>query len=709
MKSKLVVGGGVFLFTLWLFLFSFNSLASPLEIWHWRTQLQGESVYNLIYAQDKFVAAGAGGALLTSPDGENWTPQKSGTSLGLSGLTYGNGIFLATSVSGYPFDHASILTSSNGIDWSTTPTNLGIGSVVFGNGLFVGISSGYQGSSTICVSSNGLDWSVPVSHYEQRPDYSVPRRWDLTNYYFANIVFGNGTFVIIGTRVSGVYELLSMPSETFDNFVLTSTDGLTWVEHLLGDDLSDWYSYSTSITFGAGKFVANSRKLITSQDGINWKVIEPTSNEDQPRELLYAGGLFMGCDYYGAFFTSEDGSHWIRQELGPVWPRFFAAYGHGKFLAFSQDGVLLNSTNGTNWSRQQAASPDLLDITFTNEQFIAVGANGTIQTSTNAQDWVKQSSGLEDSTGTNFLRRIVYAQGKYVAVGNNSGTSNAIIVTSSNVLNWSSVEGVAARALEGIAHGNGRYVAVGCDSLLTNGVLLTSPDAKQWTAQNVNSCPALHAVAFGDGQFVAAGDKGTLLTSSNSLDWTPHPYITTYKIQSVAFANHRFVAGAEGDYPTILVSTNGLDWQSFSAPIKSLHQIVYAAGRFIAAGTNGLAASSDGAHWTPLQVPFTTFRGVAYGQGTFVAVGIGGAILQSDPWSSDLDFIQLGYPKALPDHLATLKVMAPTGLAFDLQTSDNLVDWTSVGAGVATFEATAFLDNSTMTYPHRYYRAVIRK
>lgn len=710
MKLKLVGGAREFLFIVGLVFFSIHTLAGPLDTWHWRTQLQGDNLYNLIYAQDKFLAAGAGGALLSSPDAENWTLQKSGTSLSLSGLAYGNGIFLATGIPGYPFDHSSILTSSNGIDWSTTTTNLGIGSVVFGNGLFVGTGTGYQGGGSICVSSNGLDWSVPVSHYELHPDYSNPQRYDITNYYFISMAFGNGTFVAIGERVTGVYQWLSMPYEIWESIIFTSTNGINWEEQVLGPELSGWGGFPVSVAFGAGKFVALSKKLIHSPDGLHWEIQDRSESDGLPNNLDFNGGLFMGFTSQGILLTSEDGTHWNKQDLGADCPSSFAAYGHGKFLAFSQDGALLHSTNGTNWSRKPAASPDLLDITYANEQFVAVGANSAILTSTNAIDWVKPNPGLEENSGTNFLRRIIYAQGQYVAVGNNGGTSNAIVVTSSNVLNWSEVEGVAACALEGIAYGNDRYVAVGCDSRLTNGVLLTSLDAKQWTAQNLNGCPALHGVAFGDGQFVAVGEQGTLLTSSNSLDWTPHPYITSYKIQSVVFANHRFVAGAEGDYPTMLVSTNGSDWQRFSAPVKSLHQIVYAAGRFIAAGTNGLAASSDGTQWTQLQVPYTTFRGVAYGQGTFVAVGIGGAILQSDPWSSDFDSIQLSSPRILANHYqVALSVTAPTGLAFSIESSDNLIDWSPSGTGVAAFEPTEFFDYWSETYPRKYYRAVIRK
>jgi hypothetical protein len=52
------------------------------------------------YGNGLFVAVGSRGAILTSPDGVNWTAQTSPTSDDLSAVTYGNGTFVAVGYSG---------------------------------------------------------------------------------------------------------------------------------------------------------------------------------------------------------------------------------------------------------------------------------------------------------------------------------------------------------------------------------------------------------------------------------------------------------------------------------------------------------------------------------------------------------------------------------------------------------------------------------
>lgn len=64
-------------------------------------------------ADDLFVAVGASGTILTSPDGVTWTSRTSGTTQNLQDLTYGgaNNLFVVVAASG------TILTSTDGITW----------------------------------------------------------------------------------------------------------------------------------------------------------------------------------------------------------------------------------------------------------------------------------------------------------------------------------------------------------------------------------------------------------------------------------------------------------------------------------------------------------------------------------------------------------------------------------------------------------------
>jgi hypothetical protein len=64
-----------------------------------------------------YVAVGTSGTILTSSDGISWDNKSSGTSLTLSGVTYGNNKFLTLGTSG---STRTMLTSSNGTSWTST-------------------------------------------------------------------------------------------------------------------------------------------------------------------------------------------------------------------------------------------------------------------------------------------------------------------------------------------------------------------------------------------------------------------------------------------------------------------------------------------------------------------------------------------------------------------------------------------------------------
>jgi hypothetical protein len=68
-------------------------------------------------------------------DGVSWTWQAWGTSNGLEGVTYGNGLFVAVGYEG------TILTSPDGVTWTrqTPPTRNWLYGVTYGNGTFVAV------------------------------------------------------------------------------------------------------------------------------------------------------------------------------------------------------------------------------------------------------------------------------------------------------------------------------------------------------------------------------------------------------------------------------------------------------------------------------------------------------------------------------------------------------------------------------------------
>lgn len=106
----------------------------------------------------QFVAVGDNGTILTSIDGEHWTPQAAGTSAPLYDVTYANGRFVAAGGRwAEGSDSARILTSTDGINWTLSGTNIPsiLHGVAFGGGSWVAVGTWGE----VAVSANGVDWT----------------------------------------------------------------------------------------------------------------------------------------------------------------------------------------------------------------------------------------------------------------------------------------------------------------------------------------------------------------------------------------------------------------------------------------------------------------------------------------------------------------------------------------------------------------------
>lgn len=72
-----------------------GAAAAPIP-WQWLSHMPQNNHLNAVtYGAGQFVAVGDGGAVITSPDGFNWTWRPSGTPLALRAITYGAGLFVA--------------------------------------------------------------------------------------------------------------------------------------------------------------------------------------------------------------------------------------------------------------------------------------------------------------------------------------------------------------------------------------------------------------------------------------------------------------------------------------------------------------------------------------------------------------------------------------------------------------------------------------
>lgn len=670
--------------------------AGPLEQWTWRYPLPtGNNLLGVSYGSNLFVAAGAAGTIVTSPDGSGWMSRTSGTESWLRGVAYGNKGFVAVG------DGGTILTSPDGITWTkcnsgTTNDLAGIG---FGDNQFVAVG----GTGGILTSSNGVTWTNAISSTEN----------DLQR-----VVWGNNRFVAVGNAGA----------------IVTSLDGVTWSVSNSGttNSLSD-------IAYGNNQFVAVARAwdgadVLTSPDGLIWT--NRPSGARSPlggnplSAIAYGNDLFVAhVAGYGPVLTSRDGVTWTThtwqgREVSKI------TYGNGLFVAVGNGGLFLGSAietspDGITWTNRISGTADGLSaVAYGNNQYVAVGWN--ILTSPDGVVWADRGSQGQNLFG------LAYGQGRFMAVG--AGPTFAAILTSADGIAWTSHAAGTIQSLSGLAYGNDQFVAVGPAEGFPagNGVIMTSPDGSTWTRRDPGTGTAcLAGIAYGNNQFVAVGYRspgfeGLIVTSPDANNWTVRDSGTTNRLYGIVCGNNLFVA--VGEAGTILNSRDGATWTNHSStnanPLSRLYGIAYADNQFVAVGVEANArggvilTSPDGITWTArASKTACSLNSVANGNSTFVIVG-GGAYPHADWLAAGPGMIlqsgvlapprpALGPVVLLAGGVVQVALAGLAGQTYPVQASTNLIAWLNITNVALTNASGHFVDPAASKFSRRFYRAVV--
>ncbi|HEX7859752.1 MAG TPA: immunoglobulin domain-containing protein [Verrucomicrobiae bacterium] len=191
-----------------------------------------------------------------------------------------------------------------------------------------------------------------------------------------------------------------------------------------------------------------------------------------------------------------------------------------------------------------------------------------------------------------------------------------------------------AGALTSIAFGNGIFVAVG-----SNGTIVTSSNGMDWTKVDGGTTAELGRVRFVNDRFFVWGFGTPVLMSTDGNSWT------------AAGADFSDVTYANGAYHSVSWdqfgrSTNLVDWtyQTYSTAQGGFRNIAYGNGAFAANGGTGptyqFARSSDGQEWNQAVLPTMHLGEIAHQNGTFSTLGrlfyMAPRLLPPDPRFPDL-------------------------------------------------------------------------
>ncbi len=292
---------------------------------------------------------------LNGPQAGAWVSATPVANVYWGSITYGNGLFVAVSVSG------GVMISSNGITWTGVP-NIPIypwNSITYGNGVFVAVGFGNQGmGNQVMTSTDGISWTLQTS--------PGPAGFNVWGY----VTYGNGLFVAFSQM---------------DNKVMTSTDGVNWTggtEPLNSESL-------ISATYGNGVFVkiyrdySNGGSLFVkrSTDAVTWTISTPATS-NLWRAVTYGNGLFVAVSEDGTgnrVMTSPDGITWTSRTSAADNAWWAVTYGNGLFVALAQTGTgnrIMTSPDGINWTLKTSVADNFWSaIAYGNGRFAAVSTD----------------------------------------------------------------------------------------------------------------------------------------------------------------------------------------------------------------------------------------------------------------------------------------------------------------------------------------------
>ncbi len=374
-----------------------------------------------------------------------------------------------------------------------------------------------------------------------------------------------------------------------------------------------------AVAYGGGQFVAVGRggAISCSPDGQNWTTaISGTTVE--LTDVVYGNGQFVVASYaLNGVLVSNDGRTWIRPVIPPSYEWLRAtrlAFGSGRFVVAGDSGYVASSTDGRTWSAGASGLSSIItDIAYGGDRFVAVTDTGETCYSTDGQHWT--IGGFTGTPSPIFRTRVAYGDGRWLTLG--SGR----VATSTNGLTWTrttaDLSNGAGWVYDALAYFRGRFFAWGAGL-----PLLSSVDGTTWRVELETPNPLFfpNALAASSDRLVAAGRFGGLRSSADGATWTNHTVNTVNgDLRSAAYGAGRWiVAGTQG----LAASSDAVTWQMLPAAAGyDGGTVAFGNGRFVAgASDGGIGISQDGGEsWTRVVTRPTALLRITYGNGLFVA------------------------------------------------------------------------------------------
>jgi hypothetical protein len=534
-----------------------------------------------------------------------------GNSIGLvypTSVAYGNSTYVAVGVGGYSgsnyqypdfFTTKPIKYTTNfSLNWSDTTTNLdyiNFTRVRFLNSKFLALGFSNSGTAYVCESTDGNTWIQNTIYTgASSSNFPVDIAW-------------NGTHYVVG--VSGLA------------LVYRSSNLTSWTSYALAST-----NFIRTITYAAGLFVAptNGYYAWTSPDGVTWTIrtISLASGGGGGwNSIIYANSKFVACGL-SDFAVSSDGITWaIYAKASSTW-FYDITYAYGKYIAVggtisSSTGFINTSSDGITWSNQTITNGSIVltGTTFDGTNIFSIGGYSVYVTSTNATTW----TGVQNTPG--YLRSAaVGTNASFVGIGSTMFVAggdplvvgqNATVLYSYDGLSWGkgTITGVTfnqnQQPIWAIVYSNGEFITnTGLRS--TDGINWVTTSSYINTAACLITTPTTNLLYASRGFFNGTSNANIYKSTNNGVTWSVDYTNGSSNVGQMAYGAGRIIAISPSTNQVLVNPNLGVGWYSYSLPVNSGTNIVYANGQFyILSGTTSYR-SVDGTSWTAGVITLST-------------------------------------------------------------------------------------------------------
>jgi hypothetical protein len=525
------------------------------------------------YAANLWIAPGfdPGSIIAVSSDGSNWNYTNSHLfqcyTIGYSDMITG-ACWVCGGINNY-YDHNSIVTSLDGINWTPISNNLKIV-----NGL--------------AANRNNGQW-VAVGKHVSSPFNAI----EISDNYLGNSWQSVSTIMAVGTTVSFGYDINGTGMFIAGGYTLNSnpiiqysTDGYNWTSDFSVTTLNN----STLVTAQSNTLLINgmpifqTTTLIASNLGLTYdsivnsqiqNIYAPLSDYSNVNAIVYANNLLMiGINGPSGILNAGsiqilNNNAWVSQTNGFLTVNGID-YGNGLWVSVGQapGGLdirgIQTSIDGSNWIPTPSSSNSLNPgycVKYANNLWLVGNAVGygspplnayTIQLSTDGYNWSLQSNHLS------IVRKIDYGGGLWMAVGE-SPDNTSTIQTSPDGSNWTirpylTQPQYAIQTAYSVKYANNLWLVGGYTNFGSNEQPIGySPDGSNWSPVAGYLNP-VYDIAYNNGIWLAVGTSMTsnpnqcIQTSVEGIFWYPQTASQLIEGRSIGYSNGVWIVGGHAPF-----------------------------------------------------------------------------------------------------------------------------------------------------------------